>query len=84
MTIISSRKEKLYFSLKHVLFAYILYSRLNMKFIAIVGTNVTKSYNRKLLQFMSSHFANQAQIEVTEIKDIPLFVKTMNKRPKVF
>lgn len=55
-----------------------------MKFIAIVGTNVTKSYNRKLLQFMSSHFANQAQIEVTEIKDIPLFVKTMNKRPKVF
>lgn len=82
MTIISSRKEKLYFSLKHALFAYILYSRLTMKFIAIVGTNATKSYNRKLLQFMSSHFANQAQIEVTEIKDIPLFCEDYEQTPQ--
>ena len=53
-----------------------------MKFIAIVGTNVTKSYNRKLLQFMSSHFANQAQIEVTEIKDIPLFCEDYEQTPQ--
>ena len=53
-----------------------------MKFIAIVGTNATKSYNRKLLQFMSSHFATQAQIEVTEIKDIPLFCEDYEQTPQ--
>lgn len=53
-----------------------------MKFIAIVGTNATKSYNRKLLQFMRSHFANEAQIEVAEIKDIPLFCEDYAQTPK--
>lgn len=53
-----------------------------MKFIAIVGTNATKSYNRKLLQFMSSHFATQAQIEVTEIKNIPLFCEDYEQTPQ--
>ncbi|MGZ7236379.1 NAD(P)H-dependent oxidoreductase, partial [Streptococcus pyogenes] len=35
-----------------------------MKFIAIVGTNSSKSYNRKLLQFIQKHFASKADIEI--------------------
>lgn len=44
-----------------------------MKFIAIVGTNASFSYNRKLLWYMKKHFNDQAQIEIVEITDIPLF-----------
>ncbi len=44
-----------------------------MKFIAIVGTNASFSYNRKLLWYMKKHFKNQAQIDVVEITDVPLF-----------
>ncbi len=44
-----------------------------MKFVAIVGTNASFSYNRKLLWYMKKHFNNQAQIEVLEITDVPLF-----------
>jgi len=32
------------------------------KFVAIVGTNSDNSTNRKLLQFMQKHFADQATI----------------------
>ncbi|KXT78522.1 Fumarate reductase, flavoprotein subunit precursor [Streptococcus sp. DD13] len=46
-----------------------------MKFIAIVGTNSAKSTNRKLLQYMQEHFADKAEIELVEIKDIPVFNK---------
>lgn len=52
-----------------------------MKFIAIVGTNASHSYNRKLLQFMSTHFAPKASIEVVEIKDIPLFCEDYAQTP---
>lgn len=44
-----------------------------MKFVGIVGTNAEFSYNRLLLEFMKSHFAEAAEIEVVEIKDMPLF-----------
>ncbi|VDG21229.1 NAD(P)H-dependent oxidoreductase [Lactiplantibacillus mudanjiangensis] len=44
-----------------------------MKFIGLVGTNASKSYNRQLLQFMQRHFKTEATIEVREIKDLPLF-----------
>ncbi|MGY0836283.1 NADPH-dependent FMN reductase [Aerococcus urinaeequi] len=44
-----------------------------MNFIAIVGTNSSRSTNRKLLQFIAKHFADQANIEVVEIADIPAF-----------
>lgn len=43
--------------------------------LAIVGTNSDHSTNRKLLQFIQKHFANQANIEIAEIKDLPVFVK---------
>ncbi|AVK60891.1 flavocytochrome c [Lactobacillus sp. CBA3605] len=44
-----------------------------MKFIGIVGTNASKSYNRQLLQFMQTHFAAKATIEILELTDVPLF-----------
>lgn len=44
-----------------------------MNFIAIVGTNSSRSTNRKLLQFLSKHFADKANIEVVEIVDLPAF-----------
>ena len=44
-----------------------------MKFIAIVGTNASKSYNRRLLHFMKKHFAAKAEIVIKEIKEYPLF-----------
>ncbi|VDG25359.1 NADPH-dependent FMN reductase [Lactiplantibacillus mudanjiangensis] len=50
------------------------------KFVAIVGTNSDKSTNRKLLQFMQKHFAKQAEIELVEIKDLPLFNKPADKQ----
>lgn len=46
-----------------------------LKFIGLVGTNSKKSTNRQLLQYMQKHFANKADIELIEIKDLPLFNK---------
>ncbi len=45
------------------------------KLIAIVGTNSKRSTNRQLLQYMQKHFADKAEIELVEIKDIPVFNK---------
>lgn len=47
--------------------------------IAIVGTNSDKSTNRTLLEYMQKHFATQANIELVEIKDLPLFNKPADK-----
>lgn len=47
-----------------------------MKLVAIVGTNAKQSYNRKLLQFMQKHFAHKAEIDILEIKDVPMFNET--------
>lgn len=46
-----------------------------VKLIGLVGTNSEHSTNRQLLQFMSKHFADQAEIDVVEIKEIPIFNK---------
>ena len=46
-----------------------------VKLIAIVGTNSKRSTNRQLLQYMQKHFADKAEIELLEIKDIPVFNK---------
>ncbi|GAB7568876.1 MULTISPECIES: NADPH-dependent FMN reductase [Gemella] len=50
-----------------------------VKLIGIVGTNSKKSTNRQLLQYIQKHFANKAEIELVEIKDIPLFNKPADK-----
>lgn len=44
-----------------------------MKFIGLVGTNATSSYNRLLLKFMQKHFSDKAEIEILELKDVPMF-----------
>lgn len=49
------------------------------KLIGIVGTNSDFSTNRNLLLFMKKHFKEQAEIEVVEIKEIPLFNKPESK-----
>ncbi len=46
-----------------------------LKLIAIVGTNSKRSTNRQLLQYMQKHFADKAEIELVEIKAIPVFNK---------
>lgn len=50
-----------------------------MKLVAIVGTNANQSYNRLLLQYMAKHFAKKAEIEILEIKDVPMFNETDDK-----
>lgn len=47
--------------------------------IGMVGTNSDQSTNRQLLQFMQKHFADKAEIELVEIRDIPLFNKPEDK-----
>jgi NAD(P)H-dependent FMN reductase len=49
------------------------------KFIAIVGSNSKKSTNRELLQFIQQHFADQAEIELVEIKGMPIYKKSPEK-----
>jgi len=51
-----------------------------IKLIAIVGTNSKRSTNRQLLQYMQKHFADKAEIELVEIKDIPVFNKPADKQ----
>lgn len=45
------------------------------KIIGLVGTNSDNSTNRMLLEFMQKHFVKKAEIELIEIKDIPVFNK---------
>ncbi|MDR0299609.1 MAG: NAD(P)H-dependent oxidoreductase [Streptococcaceae bacterium] len=52
-----------------------------MNFIAIVGTNASFSYNRKLLWYMKKHFSDQVNIEIQEIADIPLFSEDIKEVP---
>ena len=45
------------------------------KLLGIVGTNSNNSTNRKLLQYMETHFSDKADIQLVEIKELPMFVK---------
>ena len=51
-----------------------------LKLIGLVGTNSKRSTNRQLLQYMQKHFADKAEIELVEIKDIPIFNKPADKK----
>lgn len=50
------------------------------KYIAIVGSNADKSTNRQLLQYMKQHFAPVAEIELMEIKDLPVYAKNADRK----
>ncbi|MDT2597118.1 NAD(P)H-dependent oxidoreductase [Enterococcus dongliensis] len=54
-----------------------------MKLIGIVGTNSDRSTNRKLLQFIQTHFSDQAEIELCEIKDLPAFDEPEDQTPPI-
>lgn len=43
-----------------------------MKIVALVGSNAENSINRKLLLFIKKHFS-QYDIELAEIRDLPIF-----------
>lgn len=47
--------------------------------IGIIGTNSENSTNRRLLQFIQKHFSEEINVELLEIKDIPLFNKPSEK-----
>lgn len=51
-----------------------------MKLIGLVGTNSARSTNRQLLQYMEKHFADKADIELVEIKEIPVFNKPADRQ----
>ncbi|WP_105107407.1 NADPH-dependent FMN reductase [Streptococcus suis] len=50
-----------------------------MKLLGLVGTNSARSTNRKLLQYIKQHFDDKADIELVEIKDLPVFNKPANR-----
>lgn len=50
-----------------------------MKLIGLVGTNSSKSTNRMLLQYIAKHYADKADIELLEVKDLPVFNKPADK-----
>lgn len=50
-----------------------------MKLIGIIGTNSAKSTNRQLLQYIQKHYAETVDIELVEIKDLPVFNKPADK-----
>ncbi|WP_376715889.1 NADPH-dependent FMN reductase [Enterococcus dongliensis] len=54
-----------------------------MKYVAIVGTNAKRSYNRMLVQFMKKHFEDQAEIELLEIADVPMFNETEDQTDSI-
>lgn len=45
------------------------------KLIGIVGSNSSNSTNRKFLKYIQSHYANKAEIELVEIKGLPIYNK---------
>ncbi|WP_056987842.1 NAD(P)H-dependent oxidoreductase [Secundilactobacillus paracollinoides] len=52
-----------------------------MKLAAIVGTNADTSYNRTLLTYMQRYFAAEIDIDILEIKDLPLFNESTTETP---
>ncbi|MFD1464745.1 NAD(P)H-dependent oxidoreductase [Lapidilactobacillus mulanensis] len=44
-----------------------------MKLLGIVGSNADVSYNRFLLQYIQKEYASLFDLEIIEIKDIPMF-----------
>ncbi|HFI0146071.1 TPA: NADPH-dependent FMN reductase [Streptococcus suis] len=50
-----------------------------MKLLGLVGTNSARSTNSKLLQYIEQHFADKADIELVEIKELPIFNKPANR-----
>ncbi|WP_146924664.1 NAD(P)H-dependent oxidoreductase [Alkalibacterium kapii] len=44
-----------------------------MKYVGIVGSNADLSYNRYLLNFIKKQYSDLFELDIVEIKDIPMF-----------
>lgn len=44
-----------------------------MKFVGIVGSIAEQSYNKILLAYIAKHYQELAEIEILDIKDVPIF-----------
>lgn len=53
-----------------------------MKILAIVGSNADHSYNRDLLKFIKKHFTGKYDIELAEVRDLPMFKEGFTKVPE--
>ncbi len=51
-----------------------------MKYVGIIGNNSKVSTNRKLMHFIANHFADEADIELFEIRDMPAFYESDNQQ----
>ncbi len=49
-----------------------------MKIVGIVGSNATYSHNRLLLQFIQKQFKDYFELEIVEIKGIPIFNQNLD------
>lgn len=54
-----------------------------MKLVGIVGSNAEQSYNRLLLQFIAKEYKDLFDLEVVEIKDVPLFNQSEDQTDSV-
>lgn len=54
-----------------------------MKLLGIVGSAAEESYNRQLLQYIEKEFANQFDLELIEVKDLPMFDESNDQTQSV-
>ena len=52
-----------------------------MKLLDIVGSNADHSYNRDLLKFIKKHFTGKYDIELAEVRDLPMFKEGFKEIP---
>lgn len=52
-----------------------------MKFAALVGTTRKESYNKKLMNYMKTRYAEQAEIEILPIEELPLYTQDSEEHP---
>ena len=64
----------------NIVLVIILFKENCHEIIGLVGTNSKRSTNRQLLQYIQKTFADKADIELVEIKDLPVFNKPANKQ----
>lgn len=48
-------------------------------FVALVGSESSTSTNRHLLQYMKTHFSEEATIELISLTNLPIFKKTADR-----
>ena len=44
-----------------------------LHYVGIAGTNIQRSTNLKLLQYMKKHYSEEAVIEIVDISNLPVF-----------